>query len=463
MLREFPRYWRERWELRRRIAEELRFHTEQAIDEKIADGMTPEEAERSARARLGNRLFITQQCLAAVGLDTLPSAVVLKRIPAAGWAVAAVVLPTLLAAVLIPHHFRELPVAAERLAVSAKSHERAFTIAKHAPEVAAAFRRMVAHIGAEDVGQAVVGRSVSSNFFSLQDATPALGLGFSDSGQPEIILSHRLWEEALGGDPGVVGRELEVNGEPYRVAGIMPKPYWFLHRVDRFWLRSAAYRGRRGRGALLVATDALEAATEGLKERSAISLELMALESASRRPVQVARAIVSAALVFLLLLGLVQTVSLFKALGEKRVPLGLLLRNFAFLFAKTLPVLIATATLWIASVESELLSPSSFFSGVSGVMGTFIFALSAVAAAWYSLVDQRLRCPMCLRKLSMPVPFGIIGSILFDLPGTEYICTYGHGTLYVPEPTSEGLRESRWKEPVGIWAEMLGSSPARLG
>jgi len=76
------------------------------------------------------------------------------------------------------------------------------------------------------------------------------------------------------------------------------------------------------------------------------------------------------------------------------------------------------------------------------------------------LVDQRLRCPTCLRKLSMPLPLGVIGSVLFQLPGTEYICAYGHGTLYLPSPTSEGLREPRWRAPSGLWGELLGSSAA---
>ena len=469
MLREIIEYWRERWELRRRIAEELRFHTDEAIDENLSAGMTREEAEYSARTRLGNRLFITQQCLVAAGMDDLRSKVAPARIPAAAWGAAAAVVPMLLAALLIPHHFRPLPVVApHQLAVSDRSLEKAFAIAKEFPRQAATFRPLVATIGAPEMGRAFVGRAVSPNFFAVQNAEPVLGAGFGDCHDSELMVSHRLWEEFLGRDASVIGRRLEVNGVPYRVAGVMPEAYWFLHRVDRFWLCSPSRRSIRSRAALLVSRVEDESGTGLMDELADAKIELVPLEQASRRPVQAAGGIAGAALLLLALVGLLQTASLLRVVGDpagprQQIRFGLLARNYAFLFAKALPVLAIGSILWIASVEGELLSPASYFGEVSTIMGTFVFALSAVAAAWYSLVDQRLRCPMCLRKLSMPVPLGIIGSILFDLPGTEYICTYGHGTLYMPEPTSEGLRAPRWKEPVGVWAEILGSSPARLG
>jgi hypothetical protein len=372
--------------------------------------------------------------------------------------------PALLAVVLIPHHLRDLPIAnADHLWVSARSEEQAFAMAKEAADRAAAFRRVVAHVGHNDTTRAFVGRAVSTNFFKLQQVAPAIGTGFTDSDEREVILSHQLWRVLLHSDPGAVGRRLEVNGESYRIAGVMPERYWLLDRVNRFWLRSPAYRGTRSRGALLVLVGPNESDTEATEALSNSPIRLVTLAAVSEAPVRVAQAICGAALVLLALLGVLQTWSLLKALGAKRVPFATLLRNYAFLFAKAVPILAAAAVLWIAASEGELLSPASFFGGVSMVIATFVFALFTVATAWQCLVDQRLRCPMCLRKLSMPVPLGVIGSILFDSPGTEYICTYGHGTLYIPEPTSEGLREPTWKEPADIWAELLGSSPARLG
>jgi hypothetical protein len=140
-----------------------------------------------------------------------------------------------------------------------------------------------------------------------------------------------------------------------------------------------------------------------------------------------------------------------------------LARNYLFLFVKAVPPLATAGVLWLAFRESDMQSGTGYFGGVWSFLSTFLFALFCVAVVWQSLIDQRLRCLCCLRRLSMPLSHGVIGSILFALPGTEYICAYGHGTLYVPAPTSEGLRESRWHPPAGAWAELLGSSATPQG
>ena len=36
------------------------------------------------------------------------------------------------------------------------------------------------------------------------------------------MLSHQGWENLFASDPAVVGRQLLVNGQPYKVAGVMP-------------------------------------------------------------------------------------------------------------------------------------------------------------------------------------------------------------------------------------------------
>jgi hypothetical protein len=154
---------------------------------------------------------------------------------------------------------------------------------------------------------------------------------------------------------------------------------------------------------------------------------------------------------------------LLRVLGRHRAPIATLARNYLFLFVKAVPPLATAAVLWLAFRESDMQSGSSYFDGVWSFMSTFLFALFCVAVVWQSLIDQRLRCLCCLRRLSMPLSHGVIGSILFALPGTEYICAYGHGTLYVPAPTSEGLCEPRWHPPASAWAELLGSSATPPG
>jgi hypothetical protein len=165
-------------------------------------------------------------------------------------------------------------------------------------------------------------------------------------------------------------------------------------------------------------------------------------------------------MLLLALLGLVQAWSLVRALGVRNVKAGLLLRNYLFLFIKAAPPIAMAGVLWTAFQDSPLLSPAGMLGGVLSFVAAFVYALAAVSLAWRALVDQRLRCHVCLRRLSMPVAQGVFGSILFQLPATEYICAWGHGTLYVPEPTSEGVREPRWTEPSGLLAQLFAERPA---
>ncbi len=70
------------------------------------------------------------------------------------------------------------------------------------------------------------GRAVTFEFLRVFGVAPKLGRDFSeDDDQPGaarvIILSHGLWQD-LGADPGLVGRDLRVDGEPTRVIGVLP-------------------------------------------------------------------------------------------------------------------------------------------------------------------------------------------------------------------------------------------------
>jgi predicted permease len=42
---------------------------------------------------------------------------------------------------------------------------------------------------------------------------------------PVVVLSHRLWQSAFGGDPGVLGRTVRVNSTPATVVGVTPTSF----------------------------------------------------------------------------------------------------------------------------------------------------------------------------------------------------------------------------------------------
>ena len=80
-------------------------------------------------------------------------------------------------------------------------------------------------------------RAVSTTFFSTLGVAPALGRDFlpadaETDALPPIILSDRLWRSRLGGDPGVIGRRLFVDGSDAVVIGIMPPGFAFPDDPD---------------------------------------------------------------------------------------------------------------------------------------------------------------------------------------------------------------------------------------
>ncbi len=89
-----------------------------------------------------------------------------------------------------------------------------------------------------------------------------------------------------------------------------------------------------------------------------------------------------------------------------------------------------------------------------------IWALLAMGLLYLSVLDQRYRCRVCLRRLRMPVERGSWSRMLqFGRPEVEYICIYGHGRLNVPELQISGLENPEWKEQGDIWSELFAGDP----
>lgn len=83
------------------------------------------------------------------------------------------------------------------------------------------------------------GRAVSAEFFNLLGVSPAVGRGFlPEEDRPGAhrvcIISHGLWQRRFGSDRKVIGRELNLSGEPYTVIGVLPASYRFGTPTDAF-------------------------------------------------------------------------------------------------------------------------------------------------------------------------------------------------------------------------------------
>src|SRR5688572_2907585 len=81
---------------------------------------------------------------------------------------------------------------------------------------------------------------VTPGLFSLLQMPPILGRGFTaedgKAGAPEVVLiSHGVWKNRYGADPGVIGRNVRVNSTPATIIGVMPDGFKFPQRED-VWL-----------------------------------------------------------------------------------------------------------------------------------------------------------------------------------------------------------------------------------
>ncbi len=71
--------------------------------------------------------------------------------------------------------------------------------------------------------------TVTPGYFSVFGVQPALGRAFTDdeatSTSRVFVLSHAFWQRKFGGDPSIVGRDITLNGAPWRVIGVMPADF----------------------------------------------------------------------------------------------------------------------------------------------------------------------------------------------------------------------------------------------
>jgi predicted permease len=75
---------------------------------------------------------------------------------------------------------------------------------------------------------------VSGNFFSALGIQPAAGRlilpgeGDVAGADPVMVLGYSYWKAHFGGDPGVVGRKVSVDGRPITIVGVAPEGFYGL-------------------------------------------------------------------------------------------------------------------------------------------------------------------------------------------------------------------------------------------
>jgi predicted permease len=103
--------------------------------------------------------------------------------------------------------------------------------------------------------QRLRGNHVTANTFEVLGVPALLGRasGTADGAPgaaPVVVLGHRFWQRQFGGDAGVLGRELRLNGVVRTVIGVMPPR--FMWRGADVYLPTRFERGRTVEGVRFV-------------------------------------------------------------------------------------------------------------------------------------------------------------------------------------------------------------------
>jgi len=250
---------------------ELEIHLEMLTDENIRRGMTPEEARRAARIRLGGHAQLKETNRELHGLPMLETflqdtryAFRMLRKNRGFTAVAVLTLAlgiganTAIFSVVYAVLLKPLPYAnPDQLfnVFQAKPQEgvggTGWSYANFAElreqnrvfsEMAGSQQHQLTLTGRGE--PAVVNTSVvTPELFSLFGEKPLAGRAFfPEDGEPGaapvVILSESLWRNSFGADPNVIGSSINLDKRSFTVVGIMPVAFGFplLTESEQVWI-----------------------------------------------------------------------------------------------------------------------------------------------------------------------------------------------------------------------------------
>src|SRR5215468_8463096 len=79
--------------------------------------------------------------------------------------------------------------------------------------------------------EVIRGAAITADFLPVLGVSPALGRNFlpeedRPGGNTRVaMISYGYWQQQFGGDPGVVGKTLTINDNPFTVVGVLPESF----------------------------------------------------------------------------------------------------------------------------------------------------------------------------------------------------------------------------------------------
>jgi predicted permease len=252
-----------RRDLYNELADEMREHLEEKAEQFMRDGMSREEAERAARRAFGNPTLIEERGREVWQWPTLESFLSdirlnfrrLSKSPGfaitvlltlaigigANTAVFSVINSVLLKPLAYPDSNRLVALRLDApgagglasfsnglelspsMYLTFSGHNRTFqSMGIWTPQLANVTG--IAH------PEEVRADYISDGVLETLSVPPLLGRWFSQAdqdprGAKSVILSYGYWESRFGGDPGVIGRTIQVDSQPREIVGVMPRGF----------------------------------------------------------------------------------------------------------------------------------------------------------------------------------------------------------------------------------------------
>jgi putative ABC transport system permease protein len=241
------------------LSDELRFHLEKLMEEKVVRGMTSAEARYAALRELGGVEQIKEECRDMRRVNYIENFLQdvrygLRQLRRSPGFTAVVVLTlalgiganTAIFSLVNGILLNPLPYSEPDRLVSAWE-------APASPGLLEALRRqghtmdLSAYTyvsGFNLTGETPLrldGSTVSANLFSLLGIRPELGRVFRPGedhpGQDQVvILSHSFWQSRFGGSPGVMGRWIQIDGVNREIVGVMPASFQLPSDATELWV-----------------------------------------------------------------------------------------------------------------------------------------------------------------------------------------------------------------------------------
>lgn len=353
-------------------------------------------------------------------------------------------------------------------AIISFDHYRNWSVHAHLDFDGFAFYRMSREevtAGIEPPGRWRVAMS-SANLFALL-GFPIQFMGSGDGAEvslPRMILSYTLWKNEFGGNPGIVGSLLRIGGRQVKIVGVAADRVWKLPGQPDAWLLEPdmailgagaghiiAHLTRQGRAEMWADRVNITVYNTDHSEQDYLGTSI---GERTPTPWDLYR---FAVLLALLALPAITSVSLSEySVSSHRPPWPRRLVRLMYLAGK-LTLLLPIA--YFASLDCAYwhASQHSAASEYAQLFSTFVICLFGIR---WAILDQRRRCPVCLKRVAHPAQVGLASRTFLAWNGTELICTGGHTLLHVPSLPTSWFGAQRWLYLDASWEFLFAGTDA---